>query len=474
MKCEYKMNCSEVYKNMQKIQLVLVTLSILSPFSESYRILSAGQPITNEQAWHILNPKRLLCRQHNNESTIRKPGFRVRYANQLRNDVLYCMRAEHSNKTLVPSHDKRTFQQSATHKCNAQSAIQIQTIRTCGGRPIVTLKSVFANKFVTVHGPKKWLQVVSLSAKNLGKISQWKVKRGLRENKHRVFFNFQNLGNHYLLDVEGGRRGSARMITWGRPHRGGNQAFYLEVWKNVAVNTRAVGFKVRDLNQFHGDLAYCIRAEHSNKPLAASASQTFMVQTRSPKCTERSRFQVHIIKRERHKMLIRLKNLWTGRYVTVEGPKRNFQDVLLKKSTKCREQKWSVSKGARSNSHRGVFHLKNLSNHYLLDVSFGFKTWSHMITWHKPHKKGNQAFIFEVLGKANKNEAKLVKRKNEDIRKIGFKVKYMDQIEDDLIYCMRSKTRRKNNHFERSQELSASIQHAQMRQEVTNRVYFPK
>lgn len=166
-------------------------------------------------------------------STMNKVGFKIKSLNQIKKTILYCIRAEHSNKSLFAANKNTQLKQSNSHKCSPASLFKIIRVHTNSGKFLVKFKNVSSQKFVTVVGRKRHKQIIGLRKQNLGNRQIWEILRGSRSNHHRAVFHFRSLFNHYLMDVDYGRHGIGNMITWWNPHKYGNQSFYIEVRKNL-------------------------------------------------------------------------------------------------------------------------------------------------------------------------------------------------------------------------------------------------
>jgi hypothetical protein len=351
-------------------------------------------------------------------SNPRQKGFKVRETSQIIPNAVYCIRALHSNKSLVSSNNKMELYHSNFSTCSHMAQFKFIKVNSRKGNNIFKIQSVFANKFVTVVGHKTYLQRIHLFANNQGTRQQWKLLKGKASNSQRGAFHFQNMFNNYLMDVEAGSHGHAKMITWWNPHKYGNQTFYIELMHappatsvmppppSNNITMRKSGFKVRFQKEVLNDVLYCIRAKHSGLLLAPSTDGKTLRQSNHRKCSRELAFEFVRDQTIRNKFVFYIGLPILFKYVSVLGRPTTLQNVELRETMDKNVQKWEMEKSNKKSTIReGVFHFKNLGNNHYLDVFYGNKTAIKMVTY-PGYKYDHQSYFLEVFNDNSLSQSK--------------------------------------------------------------------
>jgi hypothetical protein len=361
----------------------------------------------------------------------KKHGFKVQHMGQVLPTLLYCIRSEHANKTLVPDKDGKMLRQSNNSECDNKSVFQIIRVPSEQGRPVIILKNEFTNRIISIDQRINQKQSVILEPMNSSVYQTWRVLRAPRSDVEKTLFNFQNVSSNKFLEVEEGNRAKAKIVVVDALHNLGHQSFYLEVWdpevaKAKAINNTKIsssvnanansnsngvqnltmdapGFMVQEISQLKQNLVYCLKSSTTNKAIAANKNGQFLVENNSQFCGERSRFQIFFETKENGRFPVRLKSLYYGKFIDLHPKKQIPHFVILKNQENSKSQKWGISNASSSNGGTGVFRFENLKNGDALEALQTKKNWNYMITSKIIKNKGSQLFRLQVLGEMPKS-----------------------------------------------------------------------
>ena len=138
-------------------------------------------------------------------------------------------------------------------------------------------------------------------------------------------------------------------------------------------------------------------------PLRSTQDKSSLIQSEFKGCGKRTLVRLLREKRKDKKVVLRVKNIFAQRFVTLEGEGGNETISLRKREKKGNRQRWLVERNSKaSNKKRGVFTMKNLKNKYLLTVVNNNMKKSKLVTYLGDNKKA-QGFIFIVRGRVKTN-----------------------------------------------------------------------
>ena len=374
------------------------------------------------------------------KSMCRKRRWMVRWAREFRRGLVYCIRARHSRHSLMASENRKWLMQGGDRRCRRMSGFRVLHDKKYKKRFVIRLRNTWSKRFLTAGAESDGKQMVELK-KNMKRtkgsdVQRWVLVRSKWSNRRRASFRLKNVATGRWMDVDGGAKKQVKMIVSKDSQKGGRQEFIFRVRRAVKRRQRMWerGWRVKSLKQFRRGLVYCIRAEHSGKPMYGTNDGKFVKHWKKKGCVRGSGFRMIRDKSYKKKWVFRIQNMRFGKYVTaLEMKDKKRQVVALRKSMgrkkRFKSQRWELSRAQRKKGKKPVFHLKNLDLGFLLDVESGKKGHLRMITWHKAHKKGNQAFYFRVLRRVNWRRR---------IRTRGWIVRKYWQILKGRVYCLRN------------------------------------
>jgi hypothetical protein len=201
----------------------------------------------------------------------------------------------------------------------------------------------------------------------------------------------------------------------------------LEKKVNEIVDVRKVGFRVREMDEIQEDLIYCMNAESWNGSVYGDNAGRWLRYRTNGECGADGTFR--LVRDEKNPNQFKMYNVRTKKIVGIhdKATSTNHKGVMLLKESDSKNQLWIMSKSARSKGDNSTFHFLNVGTNFMLDVPGNQNTQMSVYIGH--HKGVNQAFYLKVAGEYK--DPKPV-----DIRKVGFRVREMDQIQEDLVYCM--------------------------------------
>jgi hypothetical protein len=166
---------------------------------------------------------------------VRQPGFRVVDSEDFRDDLVYCIKAEHSGNALYSSKDNKIVRHGTSKNCGEESLFRVIQDKRYTDLFVVKLQNIKTQKIATAGKLKNNRQVILLKEDLSGAEGQytqrWIMAPGKRSTFQVSFFNIVNNASGQILDVEFGGKGDNRMITWVHHHLLGNQAFSFTVVK---------------------------------------------------------------------------------------------------------------------------------------------------------------------------------------------------------------------------------------------------
>jgi hypothetical protein len=329
---------------------------------------------------------------------------------------------------LVPDKEGERLKQSENKECDEKSAFQIIRVPSEHGRPIVIFKNETVNRVASITQRINPKQFVVLEPMNSSIYQKWRVLRAPRSDAEKTLFNFQNLASNQFLEVEEGGKGKAKMVVVDALHNLGHQSFYLEVFDPEVAKTKAIekpkpkdsgnansgtkpnsidkkeldstaaGFMVQEINQLRQNLVYCLKSFASGKAIVASKDGQFLTENNSQFCGERSRFQIWIQQKNKGGLRIKLRSLYSGKFVDLDSRNHGPKFVILKNQENSMSQNWWISKIPSSNGGTGSFLLQNFQNRKTLDLLRTQNNWTYLITSDINQNNSNQLFTLQLLG----------------------------------------------------------------------------
>jgi ribosomal silencing factor RsfS len=366
---------------------------------------------------------------------VRKVGFQVREMDQIQEDLVYCMNVESWNGSLYSNKAGNMVRYRTNGECAADGTFRL--VRDEKNPSQFKMYNVRTQRTVGVGGPilEGSHKAVVLEKESDSKNQLWVMSKSARSKGVNSTFHFVNVGTSWILDAPTNK--DHQMSVYRKHHKKINQAFYLKVAGKYVepkpVDVRMEGFRVVDLEQFKDDLVYCIKAEFTGHALYSTKDNNSVRHGTSEDCGEESLFRVIHDKTFIDEFVVKFQNIKTQKIVT--AGKTTHQTIYLKEDLTGvkgqNTQRWIMTPGQRSTFEVSFFNIVNVESKHILDVESGEKGDRRMIANKNHHFEGNQAFSFTVIKPYIHADYEIV-----DVRKMGFRVREMDQIQEDLVYCI--------------------------------------